>query len=291
MKHAFILCVVVSVAWIVSSATPSQAADEVLTNASITEMKGLGLGDDVIIQKIKTSTCNFDVSMDGLKALKAAQVSDAVIQAMLATQGPPSTPPELAKPGDVNDPAAPHDPGIWLYQEANGQKTMTKIEPSQFEGKTKQGFGFFALYGETTKVKAIMNSAHARLQLDAQPVFYFYFVKTQSGLGDPNVPVVTPEDFTLLKMEVKKDKDERRVVVGHIGLYGSNGHHESKALEEIDSQKIDSGIYKVTPRTELSDGEYCIVFTGNDAIGGYWMAAGPGKAFCFGIKTGLKEKD
>src|ERR1039457_2886146 len=116
MKYTLALFAVVS---IVSIATPTFAADEVLTNASITEMKSLGLGDDVIIGKIKTSNCKFDTSIPALKQLKDAQVSDAIIQAMLLVLTPPApsaAPPPPPPAGDPNDPAALHDPGVYLYQ-------------------------------------------------------------------------------------------------------------------------------------------------------------------------------
>ena len=67
MRYALALFAVISIA---SVTTPSYAADEVLNNASITEMKSLGLGDDVIVGKVKSSTCNFDTSIAALKQLK-----------------------------------------------------------------------------------------------------------------------------------------------------------------------------------------------------------------------------
>src|SRR5712671_5260299 len=124
MRYALALFAVISIA---SVTTPSYAADEVLTNASITEMKSLGLGDDVIVGKIKSSTCNFDTSIAALKQLKNAQVSDAIIQAMLAAYKPTAPVPASASApaplGDPNDPAAVHDPGVYLYQEVGGKKT------------------------------------------------------------------------------------------------------------------------------------------------------------------------
>jgi hypothetical protein len=293
MKNTLILCAAVSIAWIVSSATPSLAVDEVLTNASIVEMKGLGLGDDVIIGKIKTSKCNFDTSIAGLKELKQAQVSDALIQAMIAAQTPAltTTPaPVPAEPADPNDPASPHDPGIWLYQEADGKKTMTKIEPSVFS-QTKTGVPLFALYGQTSKARAVMTPAHSKLQLNTSlPIFYFYFEKSQSGLSDSSRSATSPEDFALLKMEVRQEHNERRVVIGKVGMSSSSGF-DSKQVEETDYQRIDNGVYKVTPKSELADGEYCILYSGGSTVVGFgYTAGGPGKGFCFGVQTGLKEK-
>ena len=55
-----------------------------LSNQDIIDMVSLGLSDDVIIAKIRADQDpKFDTSTEGLKALKAAKVSDAVIRAMI----------------------------------------------------------------------------------------------------------------------------------------------------------------------------------------------------------------
>src|SRR5664280_3396757 len=77
-----------------AASTPLRAADEseILTNASITELKSMGLSDGPIITKIKISKCNFDTSVAALKQLKDAQVSDEIIQAMMSAMAKPETP-------------------------------------------------------------------------------------------------------------------------------------------------------------------------------------------------------
>src|SRR2546421_6255656 len=92
------------------------AADETLSNASIIELQGLNLGDAVMIEKIKTSKCNFDTSIDGLKQLQQAKVSPAVIQAMLATKS--AAPGAVASNANinVNEPLARHPAGGWVLQ-------------------------------------------------------------------------------------------------------------------------------------------------------------------------------
>jgi hypothetical protein len=297
MKKSTLVLVVAVPFLLALAATGLLAADapqpEILTNGSIVEMKSLGLGDDVIVQKIKSSKCNFDVSINGFKELKSAQISDAVIQAMLASQTPaaPATvPPPPVPPSDPNDPVSPHDPGIWLYQEANGQRTMTKIEPSVFS-QTKAGTPFFAIYGQTSKARAVMNPAHSKLQLNtSQPVFYFYFEKSQSGLSDSTRSATSPEDFALLKMEVRQDHNERRVVIGKVGMSSTSGF-DSKEVVETEYSKADTGVFKVGPKAPLANGEYCFLYSGNSAVVGFGYAAGgPGKGFCFAVQTGKTDK-
>src|SRR5260370_14996504 len=54
-----------------------------LTNADVLDMLSAGLSQEIVIAKIAASTCEFDTSPTALKALKAANVSDAVILAMV----------------------------------------------------------------------------------------------------------------------------------------------------------------------------------------------------------------
>ena len=140
-----------------SKPTPARPPQqqEVLNNAAIIDLKGLGLGENVIVDKIKTSRCDFDVSIDGLKQLKAAAVPDVVISAMLA-----------AKPGAAANGAVVIEPpptqtipnrltkaGIWLCAEQFGKIKMKKLEPSVYS-QAKSGAGLFMQFGATMKTKA-----------------------------------------------------------------------------------------------------------------------------------------
>ena len=57
-----------------------------LTNDSIVKMVKGGLAEPTIVSAIEASDVQFDVSADGLIALKQAGISDTVIQAMIAAQ-------------------------------------------------------------------------------------------------------------------------------------------------------------------------------------------------------------
>jgi len=81
--------------------TPTASAKS-LTNADVRDMLSAGLSQEIVIAKIAASTCVFDTAPAALKVLKAANVSDAVILAMVqaptgsrgqeATNEGPSTP-------------------------------------------------------------------------------------------------------------------------------------------------------------------------------------------------------
>jgi len=59
------------------------AEDSEITNARVIEMTKIGLGEDIIIARIKTGSCQFALSDNDLAQLKRANVSDKVVAAML----------------------------------------------------------------------------------------------------------------------------------------------------------------------------------------------------------------
>lgn len=73
---------------------PAQLSDaqkeEVLTNDLIIRMLKAGIDEDVIIAKIQKTRDNFDLSTDGLIALKQAGASSRLIQFMMDPSKPPA---------------------------------------------------------------------------------------------------------------------------------------------------------------------------------------------------------
>lgn len=260
-----------------SIASQSPQQKEVLNNDAVIQLKQLGLGEGIIVEKIKTSQCEFDLSLNGLKQLKAAEVSDNIISAMLSAKSAVNGNGNAfaTQSADPNDPKSPHDAGIWLYYEASGKPVMTELEPSVYS-QSKSGVGFFMQFGQTVKNKAVINSAHAELVItNRQPVFYFYFEHVQAGLSDSQ-GATSPNEYTLARFEVSENNNERRLVMGSLNAYsGGVSGAESKSVQSIDFQKLSPGIYKVSPKESLGDGEYGFFYSGN---------TGGGKVFDFGIK-------
>ncbi len=74
----------------------AQTAQETLTNDSIVQLTKAGLSADAIIEKIKASTTNFDLSTTALTELKSAGIADSVILQMIKGNAPP-----LAEPVSI----------------------------------------------------------------------------------------------------------------------------------------------------------------------------------------------
>jgi hypothetical protein len=57
-----------------------------MTNDDVATLKNVGLSDDLIITKIKTTPADYSLNTDDLVRLKKTSIPDAVIQAMIEAQ-------------------------------------------------------------------------------------------------------------------------------------------------------------------------------------------------------------
>jgi len=71
----------VIVAFLISGAL----AAETLTNDAVVTMVKTGLGEELIISKVKAAEGQYDLSVDGILMLKRDGVSEAIIKAMVET--------------------------------------------------------------------------------------------------------------------------------------------------------------------------------------------------------------
>jgi hypothetical protein len=256
---------------------------EVLTNENVVKMVKANLSPVIIISKIRTSKTQFNLNTDELIRLQKERVPDDVIKAMVDASSSESARISQMGAGDVsktdpNDPLAPHEAGIYLYEEKDGKKLMTQLEPSVSK-QTKSG-GFLAsavTYGiAKIKFKAALAGQNAKLQLDStSPVFYFYFEVKNSGLSGSSYYATSPNEFVLVQMNEKNSS--REVIVSQANAFGSQSGTMDKAARQFDYEKLAPGVYKVVPKA-LTDGEYGFY------IGGGSGPSGGAKIFDFGIK-------
>ena len=258
-----------------------------MNNASIIELQSLNLDDAVIIEKIRTSKCDFDTSINGLKQLKGAKVSDAVLQAMIAAKSPApaSAAGSAVAPvaaGDPNDPAVLHAAGVWILKD----KKMTRLESETPAGQTSGGGGAWAMgWGASAKTEVILSGSKSETQLsEHKPVFYLYLghIQQNASEGDAAMEfanVQNPKEIVMAQFTVKTTKkhDERLLVTGSMNAYaGSTFGVEQKAVRVFESEMVAEGIYKVVPKEDLADGEYAFCAA---------MSRGSGRFFTFGVKS------
>jgi len=95
--------------------------------------------------------------------------------------------------------------------------------------------------------------AHSNRQIHkANPVFYFYLPPE----GD-----LSPNEFSLVELHAKKNG--REMTVGTSNAYTHSSGISEKEKVELTYEPVADGIYKVTPKQPLDEGEYCFVFTGS----------------------------
>src|SRR2546430_11113469 len=102
---------------------------EVLTNAKVINMSKAGLPVSIIVNKIRASKTNFDISSDELIRLQQARVSTEIINAMVDASSNASVVTSRTGAGDVSkndpdDPSSAHEAGIYLFEQKDGKRGM-----------------------------------------------------------------------------------------------------------------------------------------------------------------------
>jgi len=285
-------------------------AQEPLTNESVVRLIKGGLSDEIVISMIKSQPAKYNLGTDQILALKKESVSDKILAAMIErASGAPGIAPGVviggaARPtgatpaagteaaGDPNDPMTPHDSGIYLYtRDRTGNPQMTMLEPAAYQGSKTGGILSSSLtYGiKKAKMKAVIPGPHASIRTsDPQPVFYFYFEDKAAGLGKSpwatGGGVSSPNQFVLVNVE-SKEKNRETIIAEFGALGASSGTHE-KSMTAFKSEKLRTGLYKVTPAGDMKPGEYCFMVS-SAGMGAYGAgAAGAAQIFDFGITSG-----
>ena len=236
------------------------AAQQTLNNDAIVKMVKAGFSDDLIVATVNGVAGSYDVSVDGLIALKAAGVSEKVVGAIVAKVSAPSAAPTAAQApatapaaSDPNDPAAPHEPGIYMMAKgADGKTQMVRLE--QKESNTEPSISM-----ASCSLKAKIPGQHAELRTnDLRPVFYLYFPST-SGITDaPN-----PNQFTLLVLNGKKDR--REAEVAHCANYIPSGifttGFDATKIIGATEEKVRPNVFKLTLSNDLKPAEYAFAAT------------------------------
>src|SRR5277367_5960143 len=171
------LASVLAVLFLLVSTTWSQPLGKRITNKDVIDMTSLGLSDDIIIAKIRSAaaggTLQFDTSVDGLKELKAAKVSDEVIKVMI-NPAPPAAPVVVAATAVSNDPNLP-PPEVGVYwKDGNAFVLIEGQAISQAKVGGKAGSMF--TYGMRNEHwDAYLNGPQSKNIIhERQPVFYLY---------------------------------------------------------------------------------------------------------------------
>jgi len=240
-------------------ATRTTQAQDILANADLMAMAKMGMGDAIILSQIDNSKNNFNVNTSALMEMKQAGLSDTVLAKVIEAAKDDSR-----KSVDINDPFAPHRPGIY-YKNAQGD--LVELNPSvTAQNKTKGNLARRFSYGiaKSTVVSRVTGS-QARTQCTGQEEFYFYFNQQTAGFDQNTISfygflqATSPNEFTLAKFDIAEGS--RELETGSENNYTQEMGIDDKHARPFTIEQIAPGIFKV--RTDgIVSGEYCFVYSG-----------------------------
>ena len=217
-------------------------------------MTSSGLSDEVIIAKIRSTSgadsLKFDTSVEGLKALKAANVSDAVIKVMI-NPTPPQAPIVAGSPMSVDPNLPPPEIGVYWKDGPTFVLLQGKTLTQAKVGGRAGSFFTNGIRSEHWDATLEGPTSPNRVK-DRRPVFYLYVPD-----GD------TAADYVLIKLEKKSDR--REFQVGSFGgvTGGKSGVKRDKEVP-FHSDHVGIRVYKLTIDSDLKAGEYAF-FLGTGA--------------------------
>ncbi|PYT60958.1 MAG: hypothetical protein DMG35_10150 [Acidobacteria bacterium] len=225
-------------------------------------MVSLGLGEDVILEKIRTAPeTDFATDLESLKALKAAHVSDPVIRTMINPKAAAAAPAASAAAPAAANPDVPDDIGIYI--KVRGK--LVDVVPEVVGWKTGGFLKSMATQGLTKgHVNGTIQGPKSALQIGTDAEFV---IKCPEGTA--------PTEYQLLRLDMKGDRREFRAITG--GIIHSSGGAEKNA-EKFDYEKIAPRVFRIK-LPPLKKGEFGILPPG--ATSGNISSSG--KMYTFGI--------
>ncbi len=219
------------------------------SNQDVIEMAKAGLSDDVIITKIRQAydagpdAVSFDTSVDGLKALKGANVPDSVIKVMINPTPPPTTVVAGTSPISVDPSLPPPEVGVYWRDE---RKFILIQGQAVTNTKTGGKAGSFFTDGLRNQHwdATIEGNTSKNVVRDRQPIFYLYVPD-----GDDS------SDYVLVKLN--KKGDHREFQIGSFGGIrgGKSGVQKDKEVA-FSAEHVGIRVYKIKLDEGLKPGEY-----------------------------------
>ncbi|MET4898261.1 hypothetical protein RN629_14035 [Sphingomonadaceae bacterium jetA1] len=247
-------------------------AAEVLNNQTVVTLVQAGLGEEADIAKIKASPNRFDLGTDQLIALKKQGVPSPVIAAMLSASQEGGVSAKASLSADSPDWRVPHPAGIYLLADEGAEPKMQRLDPTTANQTKTGGMLGYALTGgiASIKMKSVIPNDHARIRsAKAKPEFYFYFDEANASLSSganggswltgPNATITSPNEFSLVRFDVKKDHREARV--GSFSIGGAKSGVMDKDRIAFTYDRVANGVFRVSPNMPLEPGEYGFLYS------------------------------
>jgi len=247
---------------------PGRARASALTVEDVIKLAKAGLSEDIIVQQIERKGQAFDLSSDQIIELKAAHVSDRVVEVMLDPEkadAPASAPPTPFARAEAPPPtpsapeaAAPTEVGVY----ARKQDRWVEVAPEIVYWKTAGALKTIATAGiRHGDVNGHVPGPASHTSFAAPPEFL----------------LVAPEgvalaEYRLLRLRRGKEDREFRTVTGGL-LHSQSG--EFRDMLTFDGKKVASRVYEVSFPNTAGPGEYGLLPPGS--------TNGSGKIYSFRV--------
>ncbi len=254
----------------------AEDAQEVLTNEDILVMTEAGLEARVIVAKIMATDGDFDITREELVALSRAGVEGPVLEAMVLKTVPAASrrSPETYAERFEGTPC----PGPGLYVEEEGAlRGINPVTPQIRVGNrllTVVTGGVFP-----TGAKAAIRGARSDMRTHDRSPTFWYCPEDLDYRVDPRA-IFDPREFMLVVLKSSDSREERTLDVGGTGFGGQTGV-PSRSIRRATFENVGFGVYRITPRSPLEQGEYGFYHSGGPfATAGMF---GGGKIYDFGV--------
>jgi hypothetical protein len=245
-----------------ASHSKAGTANSGLTVEDIIKLTKAGLSEDIIIQQIRKNRQAFDLSTEQLIALKAANVSDRIVEVMLdpskAETPAHIAPAPVAAESEAAEAALPTEVGV--YAKKQGQ--WAEVSPEIVYWKT----------GGALKAIATAGIRHGDVNGHVQGA------NSHTSFGTPlEFLIVAPEgtdlaEYQLLRLHSNKDNREFRTITGGF-LHSKSGSQRDQV--PFDGKKIASRAYELTFPASAGSGDYGLLPPGS--------TSGSGKIYSFRV--------
>lgn len=229
------------------------AAQQAMNNEAVIKLVKAGLSDDLIVTTVNASPGTYDISADGLIALKSAGVSDKVVAAIVVkataptppVAQPPATPP-AAQPAPSAGPSLPKGvDSVGLYHQTKDGSWEEVISYNVMvdSGGAIESFSKHMLKGNNG---GHVEGGSSRFVVTLPTSFLLYMPEGRS-----------PGEYQLVRFRINKKGDRE------FRLTAKTPNPKSDApvrdTVDFDSKRIAPRLYEIDLGKDLGKGEYGIL--------------------------------
>ena len=223
-------------------------------NDGVVALSQADLGDDVILAKIETLPCVYDVSTDSLIYLRRSGVSNRVIASMVERCVGSSR----AQGSDVTsaNPLVHRNPGIYLDRGRIGFPDLVSLRPIMASAGQVTGNGSLLFPSKTSL--GLSGASSAQAVSSGRPTLYFYFENDDRRVGDFGSSATgaaqSPNEFSLVRFRVRNG--QRQLNIGQGNMFNTRIGLDPEDVLGLSIEEVNDGIYRVSPSEDLTPGEY-----------------------------------